>query len=302
MLLGLRDGHRVAQRIAFTHEDAQLQLNVEPLARAHHGHFGAGGHGLPLGAMKRLARHTNAGCAAVVANRHPFVVGQQRVVGAELLADVGGVVHRGVEVGVVANAGGHVVLGLGLGQQAALQRHLLRTALAQRARQGQAQGAPGGFAQSHQGIELVLRARLRSRGRYAREGAAGRCGGQIQNLVANGYAAAEGITAALAAEHRKRQVLQRKVVASSIGAGHPAAQAGVMGFVQQVHGVLRCGCLTAPCCRRASMQRGEGRGGFRSTPAAWPTSPRRAWRTSRVCPHQRPVPGGGRWGRRSRCS
>ncbi len=126
MLLGLRDGHGMAQRIAFTHEDAQLQLNVEPLVRAHHGHFGAGGHGLPLGAMKRLARHTNTGCAAVVANRHPFVVGQQRVVGAELLADVGGVVHRGVEVGVVADAAGQAVFGLGLGHQAGLQRGLPR--------------------------------------------------------------------------------------------------------------------------------------------------------------------------------
>ena len=56
----------------------------------------------------------------------------------------------------------------------------------------------------------------------------------------------------------------------SIGAGHPTAQAGVMGFVQQGHGVLLGDCLTAPCCRRASTRHGAGLGGFRSRPAAWP--------------------------------
>ena len=42
----------------------------------------------------------------MVADRHPLVVGQQRVVGPEQLADRGGVVDAGVEVGVVADAAG----------------------------------------------------------------------------------------------------------------------------------------------------------------------------------------------------
>ena len=47
-------------------------------------------------------------CAAVIADRHIFVVGQQRIVGAELLADVGRVMDADVEVGVVADQARHV--------------------------------------------------------------------------------------------------------------------------------------------------------------------------------------------------
>ena len=40
----------------------------------------------------------------MIADRHELVVRQQRVVGPELLADVGGVVDPDIEVGVVTDA------------------------------------------------------------------------------------------------------------------------------------------------------------------------------------------------------
>ena len=79
--------------------------------------------------------------AAVVADRHPGVVGQQRVVGAEQLAHRGGVVDAGVEVGVVADAAGQGVLDGRLRHQTRLQRRAALAALAQRHGQHRAQPA-----------------------------------------------------------------------------------------------------------------------------------------------------------------
>ena len=53
----------------------------------------------------------------MVADRHIFIVRQQRIVGAELLADIGRVMNADVEVGVVADEAGHVEADLGLADQ-----------------------------------------------------------------------------------------------------------------------------------------------------------------------------------------
>ena len=53
----------------------------------------------------------------MIADRHIFVVGQQRIVGPELLADIGGVVNADVEIGVVADQAGHVQPHLALSDQ-----------------------------------------------------------------------------------------------------------------------------------------------------------------------------------------
>ena len=56
----------------------------------------------------------------MIADRHIFVVRQQRIVGSELLADVGRVVNADVEVGVIADQAGHVQPNLGLSDQLGL--------------------------------------------------------------------------------------------------------------------------------------------------------------------------------------
>ena len=238
VFFGLGDVHRFAQVVAGAYKDAQLQLHVQALARGQCRCCCSWGHGLADGTAKLLTRHANAGGAAVVTNRYPFVIGQQGVVGAELLAGVGGVVNGCEEVGVVTNAGGHVVFGLGLWDQASLQRGLLGCTFAQCAGQGQAQGAPSRRAHGHQGIELVLCACLDHRAGVAGDHTAGGHRSQVQNLISNGHAAAERFLGALASKRRKGQVLDRKVSPGCVGRAHPAAQRGVVGFIQQGHGVV----------------------------------------------------------------
>src|SRR3546814_4312494 len=49
----------------------------------------------------------------VIADRYPFIVGQQRVVGTKLLAYRCGMMQRNIEVGVVADVGGQAHLDVG---------------------------------------------------------------------------------------------------------------------------------------------------------------------------------------------
>ena len=53
----------------------------------------------------------------MIADRHIFVVGKQRIVGPELPADIGRVMDADVEIGVVADEAGHVQPHLGLTDQ-----------------------------------------------------------------------------------------------------------------------------------------------------------------------------------------
>ena len=53
----------------------------------------------------------------MIADRHIFIVGQQRVVGPELPADIGRVMNADVEIGVIADQAGHVEPDLALADQ-----------------------------------------------------------------------------------------------------------------------------------------------------------------------------------------
>ena len=44
----------------------------------------------------------------MIADRHIFIIGQQGIVGPELLADVGGVMNADIEIGIVADEAGQV--------------------------------------------------------------------------------------------------------------------------------------------------------------------------------------------------
>ena len=256
----LGDVDRLAQLVAGADENAQLQFDIHARAGLDGGHGGVRRLGLADRALEGLARDDDAGCTAVVADRNPLVVGQQRVVWAELLADVGGVVDGGVEIGVIANAGGHAVLRLCLRHQAGLPGALLGTASAQAARECQAQRAPVARAQRHQAVELGLRTGLGGLQCVTLQSAG--CGqlGQVQNLVANGDAAAHGFVAALAFEAGKRQILDGEIAAGGIGAGQPALQLWIVGFVQLAH-VLSLGgkTLLAPGARRQQLSM-DGKG------------------------------------------
>ena len=62
----------------------------------------------PFGRRTVGARRPDGRGAAVIADRHVFVVRQQRIVGAEQLAGIGRVVNAGKEVGVVADRRGQL--------------------------------------------------------------------------------------------------------------------------------------------------------------------------------------------------
>ncbi|MNI67546.1 hypothetical protein D3C73_1231830 [compost metagenome] len=117
MAIGVGQVDAVALGVAGAHENAQFQFVIQAGARAELRRVAfVGGTGLAHGARKLLV-HADAGGAAVVADGHPLVVRQQGVVRTELLANGGGVVHRDVEVGVVADARGRGVLSVGLRNQ-----------------------------------------------------------------------------------------------------------------------------------------------------------------------------------------
>ena len=61
----------------------------------------------------------------MIADRHIFIIGQQRIVGPELATDIGGVVLTGVEVDIVADNEGHLHLDVGEGDQVLLDRRAL---------------------------------------------------------------------------------------------------------------------------------------------------------------------------------
>ena len=153
MLLGLVDRDRLAERIALADEEAELELVVEPLRwrRARAAHRRA--LGLAARALEVLAADADRRGAAVIADRHPLVVGHQRVVGAEQLADRGRVMDAGVEVGVVADAAGHVHLDARIALQGALPGGLLAAALGQaigdRARSAWRFSGAGGHQRVH---------------------------------------------------------------------------------------------------------------------------------------------------------
>src|SRR5262245_9573693 len=100
-----RNGDRRAQLVAGADPNAELELVVETAAGPEAWVRFGRPFALAVRAAKRRAGHGDGGGAPVIANRHVFVIGQQRIVGAEELTRVGGVVDAGEEVGVVADRG-----------------------------------------------------------------------------------------------------------------------------------------------------------------------------------------------------
>jgi hypothetical protein len=137
----------------------------------------------------------------VVADRHPLVVGQQRRIGAKQLADGGGVVDAGVEIGVVADTARQVQGHRILRRKKPFPRGLLRAALGQALRNRRSQRAHRRRALRHQ---LVHVAGIDQPGRT-----------QVQHLVANGHADLARALRPLAVG-AKRQVLDGKSVPASL--------------------------------------------------------------------------------------
>ena len=252
VVFGLRQRHALAQRVAGADEGAQLQFVVQPLARAQGGRLGRGRFQLAQRAAYRRATDDKGRGPPVIADGHPLVVGQQRVVRAEQFAHRGGVVDAGVEVGVVADLTGQLHRAVGLRAQAGLQHGLQRAAFGQCRAQPGPQAASGGRAQAHEGVEVTAGqggqpvAQGVGPGGIRRERPRGRAVGeqrvlhqpQVQHLVTDGDAYA-GRAGRVMRRHRRRreapegQVLNGEVGVLGVGRIHPAAQRGVVGGVER---------------------------------------------------------------------
>ena len=102
MVLCLINRHRFALRVWHGDDRAQLKFIVEAPGRTETRHRIVGSLELARSPNSLAARSDRRG-AAVVADRHPLVIWQQRIVRAELPPDIGRMVETGVEVGVVAD-------------------------------------------------------------------------------------------------------------------------------------------------------------------------------------------------------
>ena len=154
----------------------------------------------------------------MIADRHIFVIGQQWIVGPELLADIGRVVNADVEIGVVADEARHVHPDLASGRPAAARR---RRGIARRdsSSTGAARRSP-----------LCARGRARAsafstgcaRSSRQSSSSSSAIAGEVEHIVADRDA---GAAAPLAdRENAERQILDRKIAA--LRAFDPAPRPG----------------------------------------------------------------------------
>ena len=180
----------------------------------------------------------------MIADRHPLVVRQQRVVGAEQAADGGGVVDRRCRSRCSrrpAPARAYSASACGTRQGC----HVCACGAPSRsARDNARRSADHAFG------PIAMKRFSDRLGRGVQRGAATRRRQQRRAraiaarstiCVADRDAAAPRLVAAVAAKHGERQVLDREVACRPVGRSHPAAQRRVVGFVEGRHGEAYCG-------------------------------------------------------------
>ena len=232
MRLGIRHRNRQPARIARTDEDAEFEFIVQAIARSYRGLQGAGGKPLPMRPGESLARDTDGRTAAMVADRYPAVIRQQRIVRPHQPADGRRVMNRRVEIGVVADLRRQRILRVALRHQTAAQRCLQRRSLAQPVEQRAAHGAANRRPKLHQRIERGLRAGADSLRRLPIENRKSGERREIDDLIPDRHAAAKLLRGIGAAEHCEGQVLNGEIAADPVGRIEPAARPRIMRLVE----------------------------------------------------------------------
>ncbi len=170
----------------------------------------------------------------MIADGNVLVVGQQRIVGAEQFADIGGVMDADVEIGVVRDARGQVQRGFGHRHQQRFDLRALGRAFGQERGDTAAQRAARAGTQGQQGIERFAGSGAGGVQRIAFEQGRGGQRAEVEDHVPDGDAAPGSFIAAR--EDAEGQVLDRKI-AVAVRAFDPGAQSAVMGFVDRGHGL-----------------------------------------------------------------
>ena len=99
--------NRTAQIVGPGNPGPQLQLEIQPFARAEAGRVRIGRLALPMGPPHRYARWPDGGSPAMITDRDMLVVRQQGIVRPEQLADIIGVMNTRVKIGIITDARGH---------------------------------------------------------------------------------------------------------------------------------------------------------------------------------------------------
>ena len=223
MRLGVLERDGGAERIAIAHEDAELELIVQPGARGEYRLELPRRQALSPGPVNLLAGDADRGAASVVADGQPFVVGQQRLVGPEQPAHRRGMVNRGVEIGEVADGRGKRVFRQRLGHEAAFEGGLVLRSLEQPVEHGVAKRTPGGGPELHQPVELRAGAGgHRGASRLVEPEGDGAEKAQVQHLIPDRDAAAKRLSGPSPAKHGERQILKRKAALRTVRRRHPA--------------------------------------------------------------------------------
>ena len=106
MILRFGNWNGFSYWIASAEESAQLHFIIQQAARRINWRSCRIRHDLPPGTADRRTAHDDGGSAAVIRDGHPFVVREQRIIGTEHAADVGGMIDGRVEIRVIGNIGG----------------------------------------------------------------------------------------------------------------------------------------------------------------------------------------------------
>ncbi len=259
MAARLANRNRLAAGVAPADPDTQLQLVVEPLARTEARLAGTRRQGLAIGAPHRCAGHIDGRSATVIADGDVLVVRQQRIVRAEQLADVVGVMDADIEVGVVAYPGRqmHPTAIRRLQQRLAHALQLLAplAVFRQQVLQRLAQRLARRCAQVEEDVEAAGAGGLRRLGGLSFEQPCLAGNAQVEDAVAHRDTAARLPT--VATEDAQRQVGEGKL-RMAVGRLDPTAQ-----LCSCRHGLY--GHVISRSCRRSWSGRSSS---CRSHPAA----------------------------------
>ena len=153
MLRRLADRDGFAEFGRHADVEAELQLEIEIARRSVARRRFLRALALAARPLDRRAADPNRRGAAVIGNRHVFVVRQQRIVGPKRAPGIGGVEDRGVEVGEIADRDRQGDLGLRHRRQMPPQA-LVAAIRAQAARQRQPERRPRRRSERHEMIEM----------------------------------------------------------------------------------------------------------------------------------------------------
>src|SRR5580700_9079755 len=213
-----------------THADegAELELEIEIARRSVTRHVLIRTLALALRSLDRRTADAHRRGAAVIGDRHVFVIRHQRIVRTEHAAGIAGVKNRGEKIGEVAER--HRQPDLRLRHRGEMLADVFIAVLgAQGARQAEPQSRPSLRPERHDEIEERRRAGARRVGGKAFERGAGRR--DIENLVADRDADPRRHCRGRA-ENAERQVLDREFALRCVGAFDPAAPGRIVGFVE----------------------------------------------------------------------